>query len=158
MPAPPRHLRASSQSRDLVYELADDLVALHRQPDKAERPIADAVAELREAVIVRRKPGKATDLGRTGPVYYAGDPGTLAVPTGRLFVRLKSGLRAVSKKTAFARAGYEIVETPSYAPNAAWLAPAGGTIADALANIEQVERIPGVVNVEPELLQQRVAK
>jgi hypothetical protein len=141
-----------------VYELADDLVALHHPPDKLRAPIADAVAELREAVVLRRNPKGGGARDRTGPVYYTGDPGTLVVPTGRLFVRLKTGVRATSKKTAFARAGYDIVEIPSYAPNAAWLAPTRGTIADSLANIHRVERIAGVVNVEPQLLQPRVAR
>jgi hypothetical protein len=143
MPAPPHKLRASSRRRDVVYELADDLVALHHPRDK-----------LQEAEILRRRPKR----GRTGPVYYTGDSRTLAVPTGRLFVRLKKGLRAESKEAAFARAGYAIADIPSYAPNAAWLAPARGSIADSLARIGRVERIAGVVNVEPELLQPRVAR
>jgi hypothetical protein len=158
MPAPPRRLRASSRSRDLEYRLADDLVALHRRADKTLAASADVVAELPEAVVVRRGAKKTAERGGTGPVYHAGDPRTLAVPTGKLFVRLKKGLRASARRTAFARAGYEIVGSPSYAPNAAWLAPATGTIAEALSNIGRVERIAGVVNVEPELLRQRVAR
>jgi hypothetical protein len=93
-----------------------------------------------------------------GPVYSAGPDGPLAIPTGRVFVRLQDGVTPDTKRQAFGAAGFAIERTLPYAPNAAWLRPTEGGVAGALAGLSALENTPDVVHVEPQLLMQRVAR
>jgi hypothetical protein len=92
------------------------------------------------------------------PVYSAGRNGPLAVPTGRIFVRLEDGLTPEERRGEFASLGLEIEKTLSYAPNAAWLCPVHGGAAEALRLLSEVEKVPGVVHCEPQMLMQRTPK
>jgi hypothetical protein len=100
-------------------------------------------------------PGAGVDAE---PVYSVGSDGPLAVPTGRIFVRLDAGLTPDQRLAEFASMGLEIEETLSYAPNAAWLRPTQGGAAEALRVLRKVEKVPGVVHVEPQMLLQRTPK
>jgi hypothetical protein len=104
------------------------------------------------------RPPRRSDPEATGPVYAAGPGGPLAVPTGRVFVRLAEGLRPEDRRAAFARAGFAIERTLSYAPQAAWLRPARGGVASALPGVRALQRIAGVVHVEPQLLMTRAER
>ena len=146
--------------RDSVFERKGDLFAV-RGSGKAG---ADAVAEVTDSpderfvVYKRGAAGASRSAGSQLPVYAAGGDGPLAVPTGRILVRLENGESAKEYAEAFEAAGFEIDRLLSYAPHAAWLRPRGGDVAEALRKLETLARLPGVVHVEPQLLMQRAEK
>jgi hypothetical protein len=47
---------------------------------------------------------------------------------------------------------------PAYAPHAAWLEAADGSLAQALGGIARLEALSDVENVEPQWLTERAAK
>ncbi len=92
------------------------------------------------------------------PVYQRSPGGSFAVPTGEIFVRLEKGARVEDHAAAFEDAGYVISRTLVYAPNAAWLRAGSGDLADALAGVGRLEALPGVENVEPQMLSPRALR
>ena len=138
----------------------------HHRPDyfavhqARKRPAAGSVttmadsAETRFAVF-QGEPGPGIDAG---PVYSSGRDGPLAVPTGRVFVRLAAGVTPDERRADFAAMGFEIEKTMSYAPNAAWLRPTTGGAAMALRALGKLEKVPGVVHVEPQMLLERALR
>lgn len=89
------------------------------------------------------------------PVYALQNNGTLAVPTGLVFIRFADNIDIESQQVTINQAGYEIAQTFSYAPNAGWLRAKTGKIADALTEISQLTAIPNVESVEPQMLIER---
>lgn len=96
----------------------------------------------------------AVRAGKVGPVYQLGSGGTVAVPTGRVFLRFRAGVEAATRRPEIEAAGYRLEEVPSYASHAAWLLPKKGDIAGALAGIDELKKLPDVEAVEPEMLRQ----
>lgn len=92
--------------------------------------------------------------GEISPVYRL-QSGSIAIPTGRVFVRFAETIAVDSRYDAIQAAGYEIVDRPAYAPQAAWVQARSGNIADSLKQIAQLATIPGIENVEPQMLMQR---
>lgn len=148
----PKRLRASTQHPEVVYVRDDAHYAVHGQP-----------ANARSAVLVNGESGIAVFAGQPKAIdknvtaVYRNDS-ALAVPTGRVLVRFADGVDAGDHATRIEQAGYHIEQTLSYAPNAAWLCDCEGNVADALNRIDQLERLPGVENVEPQLLSSRALK
>lgn len=93
--------------------------------------------------------------GILSPVYTLESNGSVAVPTGLVFIRFAEGVDVESQHEAINRAGYEVVQSLSYAPHAAWLRAQSGNIVDAIAGISQLEAIANVENVEPQMLMER---
>ncbi|MBD2343160.1 hypothetical protein [Anabaena subtropica] len=89
------------------------------------------------------------------PVYTLQNNGTLAVPTGMVFIRFGGDVDITSQQAAINQAGYELAQTLAYAPNAGWLRAKTGKIADALTGITQLIAIPNVESVEPQMLMER---
>jgi len=102
--------------------------------------------------------GMTVQSGALSAVYGLQPSGLLAVPTGRVFVRFAEGVKAESRRQEINRAGYELIESLSYAPHAAWLRARSGDIADALAGIPRLEQLPDVENVEPQMLMESVPR
>jgi hypothetical protein len=143
--------------RAAIYQQQPDLYAI-RNGDAA-----DAVAVVTDTESDRflvYKHGAARGAGSPSrlPVYAAGQGGPLAIPTGRVLVRLDEGTDANTYGDRFRAAGFEIDRVLSYAPHAAWLRPQGGNVADALGSLDALARLPGVVHVEPQLLLDRAEK
>ena len=92
------------------------------------------------------------------PVYATDPSGLLAVPTGRIFIRFTPDIRVEVHRRSLAEQGYTVVTIPSYAPHTAWVQATNDDIATSLLNIEQLNGLPGVVNVEPQLLMQRKSR
>ncbi|MGH1392456.1 MAG: hypothetical protein ACRAVC_00260 [Trichormus sp.] len=88
------------------------------------------------------------------PVYTL-EGGSFAVPTGLVFIRFTEAIKVESQTAAIDQAGYEVAQTLVYAPHAAWLRAKSGKISDALQRITQLEAIPNVENVEPQMLMAR---
>jgi hypothetical protein len=156
MPNFPNRLRIGNEG-GAVFERQPDLYAVrHRTGAKTAAPLAVMHESATSAFAVyRSEPGEAVSEGEVGPVYSAGPDGPLAVPTGRVLVRLAKGLKPQERSPEFASAGFEIERTLPYAPSAAWLRPREGGMAQALSNLDALEKTPGVEHVEPQLLMER---
>ena len=154
----PTHVR--SGTGNAVFERRPDLYSV-RQPATAAEADAVAVisddARIRFAVYKGAPPNDRSGED-VGPVYSAGPGGPLAVPTGRVFVRLAQGVRPEHRREQFEAAGFHIEQTLSYAPNAAWLRPATGGVAQALPGLAALGRLPDVVHVELQLLFERALR
>lgn len=86
------------------------------------------------------------------PVYATSQGGPLAMPTGEIFVRLAPSLNVRDFIVPLEGAGYEVTKTLVYAPQAAWLKARSGSTAEALRRIPNLEALPEVENVEPQML------
>ena len=151
----PRQVRASTERPASLFVRKSGYYAVHgRQPDT---PAPGAALLLDEGAIAvfQGEPDEtqaASMVGTLGPVYALQPDGPPAVPTGLVFVRFAEGVAAESRRKDINRVGYEVAESVSYAPHAAWLHARSGRIADALAGISALEEMPDVENVEPQML------
>lgn len=149
----PERLRAGTQRGDTFYARAEGYYATHEGADAA-----GAVMTLKEEGIAVRRgelgAGQGDAVSITA-VYELQPSGTLAVPTGQIFIRFAEGVAADSRRREIESAGYEIVKTSPYTPHTAWLKATSGDIARALSNIHALEKIPDVENVEPQMLTTR---
>ncbi|HAZ43592.1 MAG TPA: hypothetical protein DDW76_16925, partial [Cyanobacteria bacterium UBA11369] len=68
-----------------------------------------------------------------------------------VFIRFAEKVDVESHREAIEQAGYQIAQTLSYAPHAAWVRAQSGKISDALTGISKLEAIPNVENVEPQM-------
>jgi hypothetical protein len=91
-------------------------------------------------------------------VYEATTGGALCVPTGWIFVRFAKGTKLGDNAAAIAAAGYRIVRTLSYAPNAGWVTIASGDIAASLNGIGKLGALPGIDEVAPQMLSKAARK
>lgn len=145
----PRRLRVSGQHPELSYEIADELVATHDGPEASTsgaQQLGDGIA------VVSRTEAAADGPPTVGPVYRRVPGGSLVVPTGRVLVRFPEGDPAERHRDDLAAAGYDLDEVLTFAPHAAWLRAAGGDISASLARLDQLAAVPGLENVEPEMV------
>ncbi|WP_375477624.1 hypothetical protein [uncultured Nostoc sp.] len=96
-----------------------------------------------------------SERGILSPVYTLESNGSVAVPTGLVFIRFAEGVDVESQHEAINRAGYKVAQSLSYAPHTAWLRAQSGNIVDAIAGISRLEAIANVENVEPQMLMER---
>lgn len=83
------------------------------------------------------------------PVYAFSENQPPAIPTGRIFVQRAQGANLGEIVKAL---GYEIEDTPLYAPNSAWIVASDGSIASALSNLQDLMAAAGLESVEPQML------
>ncbi len=143
----PSHVRASSKTPKRVFVRRDDLYATSEARAKSLHNERRQVAHLDGMVLLKGSPLPHEEAH----AVYA-DGAMLAVPTGKVFVRFAEGEHAVDHAQDLQRAGYEIIEVPVYAPNAAWVRARDRDPASALSHLEDLEKLPGVENVEPEFI------
>ncbi len=158
MPTYPTQLRSGAGTAR--FEHRPNLYS-RRHGDRANATGAiDVIAGEDTAVfgIYTGRPRAVKDADEIGPVYSAGIGGPLAVPTGRVFVRLTDAAKAEDRRAEFEAAGFAIERTVSYAPHTAWLVPRQGGVAYALGALAKLERMPDVVHVEPQMLMGRTLK
>jgi hypothetical protein len=152
----PEAFPAASNKAKQEYRRSDTHFAVH-----GRKPSPDATMTLRAERIAVYPLGRLSDfpdaVQRT-PVYALQPGGRLAVPTGRVFVRLAPDQRFQDHAESFRKAGYDVIEAVPYAPNAGWLRSAGSSIAGALTGLPALTRIRGVENVEPEMLAEAARK
>ncbi|MDZ8069088.1 MAG: hypothetical protein RMY64_26320 [Nostoc sp. DedQUE08] len=96
-----------------------------------------------------------SEQGILSPIYTLESNGSLAVPTGLVFIRFAESVDVESQHEVINQAGYEVAQSLSYAPHTAWLRAKSGRIVDAIAGISQLEAIANVENVEPQMLMER---
>ena len=150
----PARLRLGSSEREVHFVLRPDLVALHGARPATARgqpllSLPDGATEVVGASAVA-----SDDPRRRGPVYAQEPTGALAVPTGRIFVRLAPAGAPADLPALLTAEGF--VPVPSSHPRStgAWVAPIGGQIEAGLAGLERLAALPGVQAVEPELLRE----
>jgi hypothetical protein len=152
----------------VVIEGDDGSVTLRKRSDSyaIRGPVPD---ELRAGVletlpgdditIIRGTPrADSVAQGQLLPVYRGDSGEDLAVVTGRIFLRLDEGREAAGATERVASMGLRVAEILPYAPNAAWLEPASGKVADGLARLDELRALPGVAHVEPQILRPRAWK
>ncbi len=148
-----------SVGTDAVFERRPDLYVVHRGPTRSAGAALAVIPEhARSTYTVYKGKVPAADRDKAGPVYSAGPGGPLAVPTGRVFVRLEEGVSPDTRRDEFSAAGFEIERTLPYAANAAWLRPLQGGVAQALTRLRDLQKTQDVVHVEPQLLMERAPK
>lgn len=140
---------------ELVYVRSADYYAMHyAQPDSAPPEAIVTLEDGMVAILAGDAPTESPPTGVITPVYHLQPSGMLAVPTGRIWLRFAEGEPIAAHRAAIEAAGYTI-ETLPYAPHAAWVQARSGNIADALNQMAQLEALPKVEHVEPQLLMQR---
>jgi len=142
----PRELRVGQGERARTYSLARDRHAVH---GPAARAVPDPILVLEDGEIAVVG-GEAAPPG-AGPVYVT-PAGGLVVPTGRVLLRYRSGTRALDQAPRLRDVGFEVERALDYAPEALWVRPRGGGVADALESLPHLASLPGVEEAEPQLL------
>lgn len=151
----PERIHASSERPHLLYHQVPEHFAIH-----GPLPV-----QLTESVLLRfydqsiavcqgmpdQELMQTKSMAIT-PVYSLEPDGPFAVPTGRIFVRFKEGIKAESQNQALASTGYTITDIPLYAPQTAWVCHQSKDVASALTNLSGLEALSNVVNVEPQML------
>jgi hypothetical protein len=152
----PQRVRSGSG----IFERRPDLYALpgDETATGGDARLAQVTGDGSDTYVVYEGPPPHAAKADVIPVFSAGPGGPIAVPTGRVFVRLAKGSRPEEHRSEFGAAGFEIERTLSYAPQAAWLRPVDGGVGAALTGVGALEAIPGVVHVELQLLLERVVK
>ena len=92
------------------------------------------------------------------PVYSLGGPGGMAVPTGRVFLRLNAGKEFSECAKMLRGAGFEAAECSASAAHAGWAVAESHSIADALRSIDRLATIPDLERAEPQMLRPAVRK
>ena len=160
-PKAPREIHAGAEHSSAHYVYKAGYYAVHDQPPGTLAPGAAALLDEGAIAIYQGAPDLATATSATtrlGPVYALQPGDLLAVPTGLVFVRFSSGIAAATHAKDIEQAGYELVEIPSYAPQAAWVRARSGDIADALADFAALAQLPDAENAEPQMLMERHAR
>jgi hypothetical protein len=157
----PPELKNRSAKPSASYELLSDRYAVHRRDDAARSADPDPLVSDDGKVIEIVDGGPRRDDvrdGESGPVYALQPGGTIAVPTGRIFITFKAPEKISEREAEIKEAGYEIVQTLDYAANACWLRHVTGSIEESLAEIPKLEDLPDVENVEPQMLMPRMSR
>lgn len=138
----PKVLPHSSQRPDLHYRLAEDLIATAATDHPGGAP----------QMAVRAVDAGDVDAAPVMPVYRRGEGGGVVVPTGRVLVRFADGDSADAHRDELAAAGYHLEEVLGYAPQAGWVRATSGSIADTLGHLDRLQDVPGVGNVEVQMV------
>ncbi|MCL6754726.1 hypothetical protein KBT16_28610 [Nostoc sp. CCCryo 231-06] len=150
----PEQIRVGSERTAVSYTRKPGYYAIHyNQPKIVALGAALQLNDGKIAVF----PGEPnqSEQGALSPVYTLQPNGSLAVPTGLVFIRFAEGVDVESQREVINRAGYEVAQKLLYAPHTAWLRAQSGNIADAIAGIAQLEAIPKVENIELQMLMER---
>jgi hypothetical protein len=158
MPDFPLHVRAGSGNAGVFARRPDMHAVRQTAGDSTDDAIARIPDGKRTLAVYKGDAPAARAAAEVLPVYSAGPDGPIAVPTGRVFVRFAEGVRADERRDALTALGFEIERTMSYAKNAAWVSSADGGVAHALERLPQLESLPDVMHVEPQLLMERALK
>lgn len=156
----PQQIRVAKEQSTILYDRRPGYYAVHyNQPKMVADEVADkAVLQLNDGAIAVFA-GEPDELDNTlSPIYTLQPDGSLTVLTGLIFIRFVAGVNVESHREAIKQAGYEVANSLSYAPHAAWLRAQSGKILDALRGISRLEAIADVENVEPQMLMARVQR
>lgn len=152
----PQKIVVSIRQPSLTYTLLPSYYAVHDpKPDTPSQEDAAYLFNEGTIAVFQGTPDRSEGAGanvKLGPVYALQPGGAIAVPTGLVFMRFAEGTTVEKHLEEIKQAGYEVAESLSYAPHAAWLRARSGKMADALAHLDALEKIPEVQSVEPQML------
>ncbi len=150
----PEQIRVGSERTAVSYTRKSGYYAIHYNQPSTVPP--GAILQLNEgAITVFPGEPNQSEQGKVSPIYTVQPNGSLAIPTGLVFIRFAEGVNVESQREVINRAGYEVAQSLDYAPHTAWLRAQSGNIADAIAGIPRLEAIANVENVEPQMLMER---
>ncbi len=158
-PAYPAAIRASTEHSGLRYVRVPHYFTIFGHPPSGIATVVSLPGSEGEIAICRgdaAEMARAAEVWETAPAYALAPAGPLSAPSGLVFIRFEDGVDVVARNEEIARADYIVVKRVPQAPNAAWLAATSRRVADALEGIGRLEQIPNVVNVEPQMLSERV--
>src|SRR5919206_3610557 len=135
----PERLEIDSSGRRAAFVLRRDLHAVHDW-DGSGHPV-HSIPAARVA---------AFEGEGAMPVYELTPGGTLAYPTGKIWVRFEEGTEAASRAADLERAGFRIERVPKYAPNGAFVTAADAAF--ALSHLDALRAVGGIEHVEPQML------
>ncbi|MHC5738501.1 hypothetical protein [Nostoc sp.] len=142
------------QGTAVSYTRKPGYYAIHYNQPRTVPP--GAILQLNDgAIAVFSGEPNQSEPGTLSPIYTVQPNGSLAIPTGLVFIRFAEGVDVQSQRQVINRAGYEVAQNLDYAPHTAWLRATSGNIADAIAGISQLEAIANVENVELQMLMER---
>lgn len=156
----PRKLTANAKAGAPSYELVSDLYAVHQERARLAEGAEQLLDDGKIAIfkVDANSSRLAAPQGMVSAVYRLSPGGSLAVPTGRIFIRFAEGLEVGASQEALSNAGYEVTETLAYARNAAWLETRSGDIADSLNGLAGLKNLPNIESVEPQMLMESVRR
>ena len=157
----PKSLPASREKPSYRYRLVKTHVTVHGQKQPVDAK--DATLHFAAENIAVHPAAKLTKVAigssdSVTPVYELSEGGSLAVPTGWIYLRLATPMKLNEKAAELRAAGYRIVRTLSHAPNAGWVTGIGGGIASSLNGIGKLDAIPGIEEVAPQMLSRAARK
>jgi hypothetical protein len=159
----PRQIRHSTAQPGLLFERSATLYAKNGEPAHRSDgvPVLALTTDTGEPITVyEERPEEPGAIQAEDAIAVYVDPasGRILVPTGRVFVRFNESIAADAMRAPLQEAGYRIVSVPDYARHTAWLEATSGGASRGLADIARLEGLPGVENVEPQLLSLRAAR
>ncbi len=89
------------------------------------------------------------DAAACRPVYALAEDALPAIPTGRVFVQAAKNSDLAD---TLATLDFKIESVPPYAPHAAWIVAADGSIGTALSKLEGLIATDGIESAEPQML------
>lgn len=148
----------SNEGQVVRYHLAPEFYA--RSSKVRRSPRERVVQKLDDRFAIFHVPASSgpTAGGDILPVYRAQPSGTFAIPTGRLWVRFAEGIDAAQKREKVDKVGCSLEELPAWTASGAWVRASSGKVADALAAVAVLQKLPGVEHVEPQMLLPSVRK
>jgi hypothetical protein len=153
----PLEVYVATSSRPTRYTLAEDYFVVSGE-DVGDADLSVEFHIEDGDLMVCRMPTEPTSLATfsspAGPVYRLKEHGSLAIPTGRVFVRFSEHTKFENHRMDIKRYGFKVDQILSYAPHAGWVKPNSGEIAEALSRFEELKQIPGVAAVEPQMIMQ----
>jgi hypothetical protein len=153
-PSVPNEIRIEKDSKVMRCKRNNDFYALYGCPSKDNHNRVLTSLNDGMIVVLEGLPPKE-DVPITCPIFAVQPSQILAVPTGKIFIRFDEDILALDYTAEVERLGYEIEESPIYAPHALWLRPKSGVVAEALAHAQDLRQLPHIANVEPQLLIER---
>jgi hypothetical protein len=157
----PTKFIASTQHKDVHYYRQTHLFAVHGPVPRALQAQVNQILGDGKVSLCRGEVPRVPELdllSKLSPVYSLGPGSPPAIPTGRVFIRFTEQVAAQDRQGDLARLGYRIVRVTPYTRHTAWLDSVSGTIAEALAGLPDLEQLPDVANVEPEMLKPMARK
>jgi hypothetical protein len=156
----PRRISAVLEHPESVYTMVDGYFAV-RGPLTSHHPLSLVATLEDDLALYRGTPPDAvlSDQRLTViPVYALSSDGPLAVPTGNIFLRYEESVDITTQREAIERAGYALPDALPYAPYSGWVRRSDGRIDEALAHMDALFRLPGIANVEPQMVSKRVLR
>ena len=92
------------------------------------------------------------------PLYSLTPGGSPSFPSGDVMIRFGEGIEAAIRQAEIETAGYRIERILPYAVQAAIVRAASGLLSDTLGGVARLAKIPGVENVEPQMISARAKR